>query len=67
MLLQRESPLIHKASKPEIAIPLYEFVQSIQIEFSKKNAYWYFLLDMQVELINESVTIMIDSKIENRW
>jgi D-Tyr-tRNAtyr deacylase len=29
---KRESPLIHKEHKPEIAIPLYEiFVQSIQI------------------------------------
>jgi D-tyrosyl-tRNA(Tyr) deacylase len=57
-------PSYIKASKPEIAIPLYEnFVQSIQIEFSKKIHTGIFGADMQVELINDGpVTIMIDSK-----
>jgi D-tyrosyl-tRNA(Tyr) deacylase len=54
-------PSYIKASKPEIAIPLYWYNQ---FELNKKNTNWYFG-DMQVELINDGpVTIIIDSKID---
>jgi D-tyrosyl-tRNA(Tyr) deacylase len=57
-------PSYIKASKPEIAIPLYEtFVQAIQFELNKKIKTGIFGADMQVELINDGpVTIIIDSK-----
>lgn len=57
-------PSYIKASKPEIAIPLYEnFVQAIQFELNKKIQTGIFGADMQVELINDGpVTIIIDSK-----
>ena len=57
-------PSYIKASKPEIAIPLYEnFVQSIEFELSKKIQTGIFGADMQVALVNDGpVTIIIDSK-----
>lgn len=57
-------PSYIKASKPEIAIPLYEnFVQSIEFEISKKIQTGIFGADMQVALVNDGpVTIIIDSK-----
>ena len=53
-----------KASKPEIAIPLYEsFVQQIEIELGKKVQTGQFGADMKVGLVNDGpVTIIIDTK-----
>ena len=57
-------PSYIKASKPEIAIPLYEnFVQQIELELGKKIQTGKFGADMKVALVNEGpVTIIIDSK-----
>jgi D-tyrosyl-tRNA(Tyr) deacylase len=56
-------PSYIKASKPEIAIPLYDFCTINSNWFSKKYILVFFGADMQVELINDGpVTIMIDSK-----
>ena len=53
-----------KASKPEIAIPLYEsFVHQMEVELGKKIQTGQFGADMKVALINDGpVTILIDSK-----
>lgn len=57
-------PSYIKASKPEIAIPLYEsFVQQMEIELGKKIQTGQFGADMKVSLINDGpVTIIIDTK-----
>ena len=57
-------PSYIKASKPEIAIPLYEnFVRQIELELGKKIQTGKFGADMKVALINDGpVTIIIDSK-----
>ena len=57
-------PSYIKASKPEIAIPLYEsFVQQIEIELGKKVQTGQFGADMKVSLVNDGpVTIIIDTK-----
>lgn len=57
-------PSYIKASKPEIAIPLYEkFVTQIETELGKKVQTGIFGADMKVSLINDGpVTIIIDSK-----
>jgi D-tyrosyl-tRNA(Tyr) deacylase len=57
-------PSYIKASKPEIAIPLYEsFVQQMEIEFGKKVQTGQFGADMKVSLVNDGpVTIIIDTK-----
>lgn len=57
-------PSYIKASKPEIAIPLYEsFVQQMEIELGKKIQTGKFGADMKVSLVNDGpVTIIIDSK-----
>jgi len=57
-------PSYIKASKPEIAIPLYEnFVEQMEIELGKKVQTGEFGADMKVALINDGpVTIIIDSK-----
>lgn len=57
-------PSYIKASKPEIAIPLYEkFVQQLELELGKKVQTGIFGADMKVSLINDGpVTILIDSK-----
>ena len=57
-------PSYIKASKPEIAIPLYEsFVQQIEIELGKKVQTGQFGADMKVSLVNEGpVTIIIDTR-----
>lgn len=57
-------PSYIKASKPEIAIPLYEkFVQQLEQETAKKVQTGIFGADMKVALINDGpVTILIDSK-----
>ena len=57
-------PSYIKASKPEIAIPLYEsFVQQVELELGKKVQTGQFGADMKVSLINDGpVTIIIDTK-----
>lgn len=57
-------PSYIKASKPEIAIPLYEsFVSQMEIELGKKVQTGIFGADMKVSLANDGpVTIIIDSK-----
>jgi D-tyrosyl-tRNA(Tyr) deacylase len=57
-------PSYIKASKPEIAIPLYEnFVQQLENELGKKVQTGIFGADMKVLLLNDGpVTIIIDSK-----
>jgi D-tyrosyl-tRNA(Tyr) deacylase len=57
-------PSYTKASKPEIAIPLYEkFIGQMEIELGKKVQTGVFGADMKVLLLNDGpVTITIDSK-----
>lgn len=57
-------PSYIKASKPEIAIPLYEsFVKQMKAELGKEIQTGEFGADMKVSLINDGpVTIIIDSK-----
>ena len=57
-------PSYVKASKPEIAIPLYEnFVLQLEKELGKKVQTGIFGADMKVLLLNDGpVTILIDSK-----
>ncbi|MEN9908818.1 MAG: hypothetical protein RLZZ540_1967 [Bacteroidota bacterium] len=57
-------PSYIKASKPEIAIPLYEnFVRKLESEIGKKIQTGEFGADMKVSLLNDGpVTIVIDSK-----
>lgn len=57
-------PSYLKASKPPIAIPLYEaFIKSIEKSVGKKVQTGQFGADMKVSLINDGpVTIIIDTK-----
>jgi D-tyrosyl-tRNA(Tyr) deacylase len=57
-------PSYIKASKPEVAIPLYEnFVKRLEIELGKEVQTGIFGADMKVLLLNDGpVTITIDSK-----
>ena len=57
-------PSYIKASKPDIAIPLYEnFLQQLEKELDKKVQTGVFGADMKVSLLNDGpVTIVIDSK-----
>ena len=57
-------PSYIKASKPEIAIPLYEsFIQQMETELGKKVQTGQFGADMKVALLNDGpVTIIIDTK-----
>ncbi len=57
-------PSYIKASKPEIAVPLYEqFVAQIEQDLCKKVQTGVFGADMKVQLLNDGpVTIIIDSK-----
>jgi D-tyrosyl-tRNA(Tyr) deacylase len=57
-------PSYIKASKPEVAIPLYEnFVKQMEKEIGKKVQTGIFGADMKVLLLNDGpVTIVIDSK-----
>lgn len=57
-------PSYLKASKPEVAIPMYEnFVKQIEKELGKKVQTGIFGADMKVALLNDGpVTIVIDSK-----
>jgi len=57
-------PSYLKASKPDVAIPLYEnFVKRLELELGKKVQTGIFGADMKVSLLNDGpVTITIDSK-----
>lgn len=57
-------PSYLKASKPDIAIPMYEkFVQQLENDLGKKVQTGEFGADMKVELLNDGpVTIIIDTK-----
>lgn len=57
-------PSYIKASKPEVAIPLYEsFVRNMQQKLGKKVGTGVFGADMKVDLLNDGpVTILIDTK-----
>jgi D-tyrosyl-tRNA(Tyr) deacylase len=57
-------PSYIKASKPDIAIPLYEsFVATLEKEFGNKIQTGIFGADMKISLLNDGpVTIIIDSK-----
>jgi len=57
-------PSYIKASKPDVAIPLYEgFVRQMETELGKKIQTGEFGADMKVRLLNDGpVTIIIDTK-----
>ena len=57
-------PSYIKASKPDMAIPIYEnFVEKLEKELGKKVQTGIFGSDMKVQLLNDGpVTIIIDSK-----
>ena len=57
-------PSYIKASKPDVAIPIYEgFVQQLEKELGKKVQTGVFGADMKVSLLNDGpVTIIMDSK-----
>jgi D-tyrosyl-tRNA(Tyr) deacylase len=57
-------PSYIKASKPEVAIPLYEkFVKGLEIALGKSVQTGEFGADMKVSLVNDGpVTIIIDTK-----
>jgi D-tyrosyl-tRNA(Tyr) deacylase len=57
-------PSYIKASKPEIAIPMYEkMIEQLSADFGKQIKTGIFGADMKVELLNDGpVTIIIDTK-----
>ena len=57
-------PSYIRASKPEIAVPLYEsMIRQLEKDLGKKIQTGIFGADMQVDLLNDGpVTILIDSK-----
>ncbi|MBS4063061.1 MAG: D-tyrosyl-tRNA(Tyr) deacylase [Chitinophagaceae bacterium] len=57
-------PSYIRASKPEIAIPIYEqMLQQLEMDLGKKIEAGVFGADMKVELLNDGpVTIVIDTK-----
>ncbi|MBP6039707.1 MAG: D-tyrosyl-tRNA(Tyr) deacylase [Flavobacterium sp.] len=57
-------PSYIKASKPDIAVPLYEsFVQQMELELGKRVQTGRFGADMKVSLVNDGpVTIIMDTK-----
>ncbi len=57
-------PSYIEASKPNIAIPIYEkLIEQLETDLGKKIATGIFGADMKVELVNDGpVTIWIDSK-----
>lgn len=59
-------PSYIRASKPDVAVPLYEkFVSRLQDLFGKKVLTGVFGADMQVSLVNDGpVTIIIDSHLK---
>ncbi len=59
-------PSYIKASKPEVAIPMYEkFISQLQQDLGKQVQTGIFGADMKVELLNDGpVTITMDSKMK---
>jgi D-tyrosyl-tRNA(Tyr) deacylase len=57
-------PSYIKASKPDIAVPMYEkMITQLETDFGKKIQTGVFGADMKVELLNDGpVTIVIDTK-----
>lgn len=57
-------PSYIRASKPEIAVPIYEqMLQQLEMDVGKKIEAGVFGADMKVELLNDGpVTIVIDTK-----
>jgi len=57
-------PSYIKASKPDIAIPIYEkMIKQLSIDLGKETQTGIFGADMKVELLNDGpVTIVIDTK-----
>jgi D-aminoacyl-tRNA deacylase len=57
-------PSYIKASKPDVAIPLYEnFIRQLESDLGKKISIGKFGADMQVSLINDGpITIIIDTQ-----
>lgn len=57
-------PSYSKASKPEIAIPIYQsFIDKMEMELGRKIQKGIFGADMKVSLLNDGpVTLIIDSK-----
>ena len=57
-------PSYIKASKPDVAIPMYEaFCQEVSLQLGKRVQTGTFGADMKVELLNDGpVTILIDSQ-----
>ena len=57
-------PSYIKASKPDVAIPMYEaFCQEVSLQLGKRVQTGEFGADMKVELLNDGpVTILIDSQ-----
>lgn len=57
-------PSYLKASKPDIAVPLYEkFIKQLELDLGKKVGTGIFGADMKVDLLNDGpVTIVIDTK-----
>ena len=64
VLKKGNRPSYIKASKPDIAIPLYEkMINQLKTDLGKEIATGIFGADMKVELLNDGpVTIIIDSK-----
>ena len=60
-------PSYIRASKPEVAIPMYEaFVKKLEEDLGRPVGTGIFGADMKVELINDGpVTIMIDTKMKD--
>jgi D-aminoacyl-tRNA deacylase len=57
-------PSYIRASKPEVAIPIYEtMIRQLSVDLGKKIQTGIFGADMKVELVNDGpVTIVIDTK-----
>ncbi|NNK21453.1 MAG: D-tyrosyl-tRNA(Tyr) deacylase [Flavobacteriaceae bacterium] len=60
-------PSYIRASKPEVAIPLYEdFVKQLELDLGKDVGTGIFGADMKVALLNDGpVTIVIDTKMKD--
>jgi len=60
-------PSYIRASKPEVAIPMYEaFVEQLESDLGRKVGTGIFGADMKVELLNDGpVTIIIDTKMKD--
>jgi D-aminoacyl-tRNA deacylase len=60
-------PSYIRASKPEIAVPMYEsMIRQLEKDLGKKIQTGAFGADMQVELLNDGpVTIIIDTKLKD--